>query len=118
MSSPLSQDELDTIRKQLEATTPGEWRVPGANIFRVVSFNKVTKAVGGESWDWYKGIFEYPEHFFGGIHDIAIKDSQELANNAMWIASSKSHVSRLLDEVERLQAENKSLKAIIDNATG
>lgn len=110
MTSPLSQSDIDKIREELGRTTPGHWAVPGANVFRVVSFNKVTKAIGGESWDWYKGIFEYPERFQAGINCILIKDPHEIANNATWIANSKSHVTRLLAMVAYLQQRVKELE--------
>jgi len=90
MTHPLSQDELDLIRKQLEATTPGEWSWNDVK-------DMVTNAYECAASD------DYTDNRII-VTDYGFYPPKE--NDRVFIASSKSHVSRLLDEVERLRAEN------------
>lgn len=86
MTSPMTPRELDLIKSQLEATTPGEW----SKISGMVILEKGVQIVATIACEFYV---------------VVDGDKTNKVADQVFIASSKSHVSKLLDEIERLKKD-------------
>lgn len=89
----MTKEEMDTIRKRVEASTPGPWvnRPPG-----------IVQVQGGQ------GPFIFWDD----------EDNPNKSANYDFIAHSREDVPRLLDEVTRLEAENADLAALVRKLCG
>lgn len=111
MPDQLTHAERDAIRERLEAATPGEWSVDYDDDADDGTIPVVTRFVVGVIAESAPVV---------DLHGIANAD-----DNAAFIAHAPTDVRRLLDEVERLEAqcdtlarENLRLAVELNEATG
>ncbi|MFD2704701.1 hypothetical protein [Salibacterium lacus] len=105
MSEKVTQDELEAIRKRAEAATGGDWYAGGFSLPTDDQYNVTAYDSGNnpqEIFTAWQGA-RYP--------DMAETSQEQARNNAIFCATARTDIPRLLAEVERLQRSRAEIYA-------
>lgn len=98
--TPPTDAQIAEWLREAEAATPGPWRVPGANVFRVIATSETGNPLVGI-------VDSPPEKFWFGSQNLSYLDGYKAAADRRFIASARTAVPLLCRELDAARGELK-----------
>lgn len=113
----LSASALKIIKETVRAATPGpwrwgDWRAEFGTEERPDLLDRRTLERHPSAGDCVPIVRRRDEP--GVVQILTVSDPMESFDDAVFIMRSRTYIDVLVDEVERLQAENKALKMLLE----